>query len=102
MDERSWDGRGYPLNRFYIDGEEVEPDYSDWEIWDEEGNCKLVPGPKQYRHTLSTIINSLAGCGFVIKRFREDVGSGEQPGTWGHFTAVAPPTLGVWSRLGAD
>ena len=100
MDERSWDGRGYPLNRFYIDGEQVEPDYSDWEIWDEEGNCKLVPGPKQYRHKLSTIINALAEFGFVIQRFWEDVGSGGEPGTWGHFTAVAPATFGVWSHLG--
>lgn len=99
MDERSWDGRGYPLNRFYIDSAEVEPDYTDWEIWDDEGNCKFVPGPKQYRHTLGTIINSLADCGFVIQHFWEDVGSGEQPGTWEHYTAVAPSTLGVWSRL---
>jgi ubiquinone/menaquinone biosynthesis C-methylase UbiE len=102
MDERSWSGKGYPLNRFYIDGEQVEPDFADWEIWDEEGNCKTVPGPKQYRHTLSTIINSLAGCGFVILRFWEDVGSSDaKPGTWEHFTAVAPPTLGLWCRLGA-
>lgn len=101
MDERSWDGKAYPLNRFYIDGEQVEPDYENWEIWDDEGNCKLLPGPKQYRHTLGTIINSLADSGFVIQRFWEEVGSFDaKPGTWEHFTAVAPATLGVWSCLG--
>lgn len=99
MDERSWDGKGYPLNRFYIDGEQVEPDHAEWEIWDDEGNCQLVPAPKQFRHTLGTIINSLADCGFVIQRFWEEVGSGSEPGTWGHFTRVAPATFGLWSRL---
>jgi SAM-dependent methyltransferase len=99
MDERSWDGQGYPLNRFYIDGEQLEDDFSDWEFWDEKGNCQLVPGPKQYRHTLSTIINSLADCGFIILRFWEDIGAGSEPGTWDHYTAVAPAIFGVWCQL---
>jgi ubiquinone/menaquinone biosynthesis C-methylase UbiE len=100
VDERSWNGEGYPLNRSYIDGAEVVPDESNWEIWDDEGNCEFVPAPKQYRHTLGTIINSLTDCGFTILRFWEEVGSTDsKPGTWEHFTAVAPATLGVWCRL---
>jgi SAM-dependent methyltransferase len=99
MDERSFDGRGYPLTRFYIDGEQVEDDYAEWEIWDEEGKIKLVEGPKQFRHTFSTIINSLADGGFIIRRFWEHVGSTDaEPGTWSHYTAVVPSTLGVWSE----
>jgi ubiquinone/menaquinone biosynthesis C-methylase UbiE len=97
LDERSWDGNGYPLNRFYIDGEMVEQDFDEWEIWNEAGQRRLVAGPRQYRHTLSTIFNVLARNRFHIERLWEHVGDrSAASGTWEHFTAIAPSTIGVW------
>jgi ubiquinone/menaquinone biosynthesis C-methylase UbiE len=98
IDERSWDGQAYPLKQQYIDGEEVIFDNPEWEIWDSDGSCQMIKAPKQYRHTLSTIINSTIKCGLEILRFWEEVGSDSQPGSWGHFTSIAPATLGFWSR----
>src|SRR5215204_386371 len=63
IDERSWDGHGYPLKQQYIDGEEIIPDNPEWEIWDSDGRCKMIKAPKQYRHTFSRIINSTINCG---------------------------------------
>lgn len=100
IEERSWNGTSYPLKRFYIDGEKVDQDFDEWEIWDEAGNRQVVAGPRQYRHILSTLLNTLAGCGFVTRKFWELVGNpSATPGSWEHFTAMAPSTLGIWSEL---
>ena len=99
-DERSWDGRGYPLARFYTDGEMVEPDPAEWEIWNEEGDCQTMEGPRQFRHTFSRIVNTLVDNGFNIRRLWESVGDpAAVPGTWDHFIAIVPQIIGVWSRL---
>lgn len=48
---RDRDGRAYPLSRPYVDGAEVESADSRWEVWGEDGNCRMAEGPREFRHT---------------------------------------------------
>jgi hypothetical protein len=59
-----------------------------------------VRGPRECRHTLSTVINGLVQHGFVILGAWEDAGGDldAKPGTWEHFTSIAPPWLSFWAR----
>ena len=59
-----------------------------------------IPAPREYRHTLGTIVNELAGRGFVLRHLEEfkdmSPDPGAEPGSWQHLTAVAPPWLALW------
>ena len=95
-----WNGEGYVLKRPYIDGEmEIADPY--WEFDTPEGKTVRVKGPREFKHTLSTIINSLVSAGFVILGFWEE--TAEHPcaeeGSWPHFKSVAPPWMIFVSRL---
>ena len=98
VDEDEWDGQGYPLSRIYRDG---EVDFKDdrWDVDDGEGTTRRIGGPREFRHTLSTVVNGLVGLGFVVLRVaEEDSGDPDaEPGTWEHFKAVAPPWLSLWT-----
>ena len=72
MDERDWNGKGYSLNRPYVDGAEVITGDPCWEVWDERGNCERIPGPREFRHILSTLLNGLAQRAFVIQGLWEE------------------------------
>ena len=100
IDERDWSGEGYPLNQPYVDGAEVQSANPLWEVWDEGGNCRMVKGPREFRHTLGTLVNGLVENGFIILGLWEEVGTNPDapPGTWDHFKLVAPPSFSVWSR----
>ena len=100
-----WDcptGRGFLLSQLYIDGAQVT--YADpyWRFADPEGKTHKVQGPKEYRHSLSTIMNSLVSNGFRIIGFWETVGTEPNPeiGSWEHFMKVAPPWLTIWAQKG--
>lgn len=102
MDEHEWTGAGYPLPFLYMDGEEVtEPE---WEFDDLQGKVHRVRGPRAFRHTLSTMVNELAGLGFVILRLGEEISPevSAPPGSWEHFTRVCPPWLTLWSVYRPD
>lgn len=104
IDERDWDGKCYPLSRPYVDGAEVESADSRWEVRDEEGNCRMVEGPKEFRHTLGTLVNGLVENGFIISGLWEEVGEdpAAAPGTWEHFKLIAPPGFTLWGRYRPD
>jgi SAM-dependent methyltransferase len=103
VDERNWDGKGYPLSLPYVDGE-IEFADPDWEIWHADGTRQRVPGPREFRHTLSTLVNGLARHGFVITGLWEERGTDPNaaPGTWEHFKRIAPPWLTFWTRYRPD
>ena len=63
-----------------------------------------IRGPREFRHTLATLVNGLIGRGFAIQGMWEgDAGRLDAtPGTWGHFQAYAPPWLTIWARLAGD
>jgi SAM-dependent methyltransferase len=104
IDERDWNGEAYPLNRPYVDGGELEFEDPYWEVWDDDGSSVRVKGPKEFRHTLSTLVNGLIECGFVLLGLWEEESGDPQaePGTWEHFTAIAPPYLAFWARYRPD
>lgn len=103
IDEREWDGKGYPLWRPYGDGEMEFAD-PDWDVWDAEGKHTRVRGPREFRHTLSTLVNGMTRHGFVILNLWEERGTdpGAAPGTWEHYKRVAPPWLYFWARYQPD
>jgi SAM-dependent methyltransferase len=100
VDERDWNGEGYPLKLPYADGAEVVSADTRWEVWDEEGNRRMVEGPREFRHALSTLVNGLVERGFLILGLWEDLGGDADaaPGTWEHFKRIAPPAFSVWCR----
>lgn len=100
VDDRDWDGNGYPLKQPYIDGAEMIYEDSEWEVWQEDDIVEKVEGPREFRHALSTIINGLTNQGFIIKGLWEDTdrtppNPNAEPGTWEHFVTIAPPFMVV-------
>ena len=97
LTERDWNGVGYPLKQPYLEGVAIMYPDSSWVY----GSGETIPMPREYRHTLSTLINGLIEQGFVVRHvsdstdFSSDLNAA--PGTWEHFTAIAPPWLTFWA-----
>lgn len=96
--------KGYQLAQPYV--REAEITYVDQNWVYERDRNELVPSPKEFRHTLSDIVNGLVDTGFVIRHMSDscdiqpDVNA--EPGTWDHFVAYAPPWLAVWAALDSE
>ncbi|MDQ5851103.1 MAG: class I SAM-dependent methyltransferase [Chloroflexota bacterium] len=104
VSEEDWNGSGYPLTRPYIDGAELEFADPDWTVDAGDGTSQRVKGPREFRHTLSTVVNGLIEQGFVMLGVWEE-SSGDpaaEPGTWEHLKAVAPPWLTFWAIYRPD
>ncbi len=97
LTERDWNGDGYVLRRPYVDGAELT--YPDQPWVHDAGSA--VPWPREFRHTLSTLVNGLIDAGFLLEHLDDvsDVSpsASAEPGSWDHFTAVAPPWLTFWA-----
>jgi SAM-dependent methyltransferase len=101
LTERDWSGEGYALKRPYRDGAEVDYEDAAW-VYDRAGLPGApVQGPREYTHTLSTLVDGLVEQGFVIRHILEQMSLSPdpeaEPGTWDHFTAIAPPWLSFWT-----
>lgn len=105
IEESEWDGKGYPLHLPYVQGAEI--DSLPWEIWPEGAESPLkVKGPREFRHTLSTVLNGLTTQGLRLLAFHEERtespnGTPQEdlaPGSWEHFMSVAAPWFSVWMR----
>lgn len=101
--EDNWNGQGYLLHLPYIDGEVQYTDTA-WDVEDGSGNNKRVEGPKEFRHTLSTLLNGLIGEGFIILRVSEETQQNPNatPGSWEHFSTVTAPYIALWLRYQPD
>jgi SAM-dependent methyltransferase len=95
VDEDAWDGKAYPLKDPYLDGEDTLRIFPDWDVTQPDGTLLKLPGPHEYRHALSTLMNALASRGFTLLGLWEWMRSDEnpEPGSWAYFTRVAPPYL---------
>ena len=101
LNPRSWNGAGYPLTMPYVDGAPIQSEDEAWVYRqppsDDADARPAIPGPREYRHTLSTVVNGLAERGFTIRRLLDSVSispdPAAEPGTWDHFVALAPPWL---------
>jgi SAM-dependent methyltransferase len=104
LTHHAWNGEGYLLRQPYTDEAVTSYPDQDW-VYDQSADAELIRQPVEYRQTLSRIVNGLIGEGFTLK-FLSEVRSVEdpdapapQPGSWEHFTSVAPPWLEfVWQR----
>lgn len=99
IDKEHWNGHAYPLKLPYVEGAETVPRDHYWEIQSEDGTKRRVRGPREFRHTLSNILNGLIGQRFVILGLWEETGdkSDAKPGTWQHFETIAVPFLSLWA-----
>lgn len=99
VNPRHWNGDGYPLKQPYLDGTPIQSEDEAW-VYRRDDDADApppIPGPREYRHTLSTVVNSLVEQRFSIRRLADRVAIYPDmrgtPGTWDHFVAVAPPWL---------
>lgn len=101
MDEDSWNGAGYTIAAPYVDGaESCEPD-SQWMFENGVMPDRRVPPCRVFRHALSSLVGGLSEAGFRIVRVDEfahvNPDTDADPGSWDHFTAIAPPWISFWS-----
>ena len=101
VDDEAWNGTAYPLTRPYIDGEEVSLYFPHWDVWQEDGEVVKVDSPREFRHSLSTILNTLAKNHFTFLHLQEYIVAEKdpEPGSWPHFTQVAPPWFDSFWQL---
>jgi len=101
IDEEKWDGKAYPLNSLYIDGEDLSGRFPGWDVKQPDGSTVKCLSPHEYRHNLGTVINCMVGNGFIILGLWEREEKEEQPlpGTREHFTKVIPPWFSTFWRL---
>jgi SAM-dependent methyltransferase len=101
LDEEEWDGQGYPHKRFYIDGEDVTIYFPHWDVTQEDGSTIQLDSPHEFRHRLSTVLNTMAKNGFIFLHLQEYMLKDEnpEPGSWAHFTQIAPPWFDSFWRL---
>jgi SAM-dependent methyltransferase len=105
LSERDWNGEGYTLKHPYLDGAEVTYEDQDW-VYDRKQTDEPIQSPREYRHTLSTLMSGLTEQRFVVLHisdytdFHPD--SRAEPGTWDHFVSVAPAWLSFWASYRPD
>ena len=106
LSEQDWNGVGYTLKHPYINGAEIRYEADqDW-VYDRSKVAGSIPPPREFRHSLSTLVSSLVEHSFVIlhiadsSNFTPDPTA--EPGTWKHFLAIAPPWLSFWTTYRPD
>ena len=94
----TWTGDGYLLAGPY-ENAELQRD-NPWNVADGQRGVTPVEGPREFKHTLSTVLNALIGAGLEIGGFWEDADGDAtaEPGSWPHFKTHGAPWLTVWSR----
>ena len=102
--EERWTGHGYELREGYAEGAEMVSGDGFWTIGYEDGTTRRVPGPREFRHTLTGIMNGLISRGFLLTDVHEEPHGdpNAKPGSWDHFCSVVPPWLVLWSFLRPD
>jgi SAM-dependent methyltransferase len=97
---KDWSGDGYVLRLPYVDGAEITYQDESW-IYGDENPDEPIRKCKEYRHTLSTLVNGLIEQGFLVLNLSElNYGTPDfeaEPGTPEHLTSIAPPWLNFWA-----
>jgi SAM-dependent methyltransferase len=95
-----WDGAGYPLRIPYVDGVDITSEDEEW-VYRGHRPREPIGGPREYRHTLGTLVNGLIEQGFALLHLSEQhLGTPNfagEPGSHEHWTAIAPPWLAFWA-----
>jgi SAM-dependent methyltransferase len=102
---QDWNGRAYELRLPYIDGALIRYGDEEW-VYARQPDQAPIPGPREYRHTLSNIVNGIVDSGFellkVLEWSAEPPPLDAEPGTWDHFRLHAPPWMRFWARRQSD
>lgn len=105
LSEKDWNGEGYTLKHPYIDGAEVTYEDQGW-VYDRSKLEAQILSPREYRHTLSTLVGGLVEQGFAVLHISDYSGfypnPKAEPGTWDHFVSIAPPWLSLWASYHPD
>lgn len=105
MTQDDWNGEGYTIRQPYIEGAAISYADQEW-VYDRNQRGAPINGPREYRHTLSALMNSLMSQGFVLLSLSDSASiypdPDAQPGTWDHFVAIAPPWLHFWTSYRPD
>jgi len=101
VDDEAWDQGAYPLNRIYIEGEDTTKYFPYWDVTHADGTQKIFDSPHEFRHTLGMVLNTMVKNGFIFLHLQEWMKPDENPdpGSWAHFTQVAPPWFDSFWRL---
>ena len=101
VDEDKWDGQAYPLESLYIEGEDLSNRFPTWDVDQPDGGSIKCDSPHEFRHKLSTLLNTIIDSQFILlglwEWMKQDVNP--MPGTWAHYTQVAPPWFSTFWRL---
>ena len=104
IDEEEWNGDAYPLRNKYEEGEVIYPTGDEWTFRAPDGSPRRVHGPREFRHSMETLLNGPIELGFTLLQMSEDADFDQAedlaPGTWKHLQSIAPPYLGFWWRYG--
>ncbi|RAP74344.1 hypothetical protein DL346_19870 [Paenibacillus montanisoli] len=94
LSHEDWNGSGYILKNPYKDETLTSYPDQDW-VYDRLKSPEKIQEPREYTQSLSRIMNSLIKEQFVLAYFSEIKSNypGDLPGSWGHFTDIAPPWL---------
>jgi SAM-dependent methyltransferase len=99
LNPRDWDGAGYALKHPYLDGAALTNEDEAW-VYEREGRAPIA-APREFRHSLSTLVAGLTAHGFVIQHVSDQDSIHPDPhaapGTWDHFVGIAPPWLAFWT-----
>jgi 2-polyprenyl-3-methyl-5-hydroxy-6-metoxy-1,4-benzoquinol methylase len=105
LSERDWNGEGYTLKYPYLDGAEITYEDQEW-VYDRSQTNEPIHSPREYRHTLSTLIGGLVEQSFVILHVSDYTNfypnSKAEPGSWDHFVSIAPVWLSFWASYRPD
>jgi ubiquinone/menaquinone biosynthesis C-methylase UbiE len=98
--EELWQGRGYPLSLPYKEGYPIKVSDQSWNFVDSQGTEVKADAPQEFKHTLSTIINSLIQRNFTVLKFQEITNDqyDAEPGSWEHYMSVAAPWFQLWTK----
>ena len=101
IDEEKWDGQAFPLNSFYLDGEDISMSFPNWDVKQPDGSTVTRLSPHEYRHNLGTVLNGMVSNGFILLGLweREEKGVEVQPGSWAHLARIIPPWFSTFWRL---
>ena len=100
--DNDWDGVGYRLRGLCTDGEDTSHYNPTWDVAQPDGSAIVVPRPHEFRHNLSTVMNTMAHNGFIflhLTEWRREADTLE-PGSWPHFTQCCPPWFDSFWRRG--
>ena len=105
LQEKDWNGKGYTIKHPYVNGAEITYEDQEW-VYDRSKSGVAIPAPREFRHTLSALINGLVEQRFIIQHvsdyssFNPDPTA--KPGTWSHLISIAPPWLSFWASYRPD